>query len=201
MYRPKLKSTTITRLWLLPLLAAGCAADVESDAANVALEADALSRDRAPDVPAALALPDGNRLLFHADAEGVQIYTCQASAAAAPAWVFTEPEAELFDRHNHLVATHYKGPTWQARDGSTVVGSKLAAAMPDPSAIPWLLLQAASHTGDGLMSKVTFIQRLNTTGGLAPTTGCDAEHVGAMARVDYTATYYFYAASCHAAAK
>jgi len=201
MYRPNRNSMTITTLWLLPLLAAGCAADVESDAADVALAADALSRSHAPDVPAALAVPDGNRPLFHAEAEGVQIYACQTSAGAAPAWVFTEPEAELFNRRNHLVATHYKGPTWEARDGSTVVGTKLAAATPDPSAIPWLLLQAASHTGDGLMSKVTFIQRLNTTGGLAPTTGCDADHIGAVARVDYTATYYFYEAACHAGAK
>jgi hypothetical protein len=183
------KSCSATVLWLLPLLAAGCAANSQPEDGDVGLEAEALSAQHAPSVPAALAVPDGNRLLFHAAAEGVQIYACQASGSAAPAWVFTEPEAELFDRHDRLVATHYKGPTWQARDGSTVVGTKLAAAQPDPNSIPWLLLQASAHTGTGLMSGVTFIQRLNTHEGNAPTSGCDADQIGAIARVDYTATY------------
>jgi hypothetical protein len=201
MNRTIAKSCSATALWLLPLMAAGCAADMGAEDGDVGLAEQALRPEPAPSVPAALAVPDGNRLLFHADAEGVQIYACQASGSAAPAWVFTEPEAELFDRHNHLVATHYKGPTWQARDGSTVVGTKLAASQPDPNSIPWLLLQGTAHTGDGRMSEVTFIQRLNTQLGLAPATGCDADHIGAIARVDYTATYYFYVASCHAGAK
>jgi hypothetical protein len=58
-----------------------------------------------------------------------------------------------------------------------------------------ILLQAVSHTGDGRMSKVTYVQRLDTAGGLAPAAGCDADHVGKEADVDYTATYYFYRAS------
>ena len=63
----------------------------------------------------------------------------------------------------------------------------------DPTAIPELLLKAVSHSGDGRMSGVTYVQRLDTVGGLAPTAGCDT--AGATARVDYTATYYFYAAN------
>ncbi len=45
------------------------------------------------------------------------------------------------------------------------------------------------------MAGVTYVQRLDTTGGLAPATGCDASHVGDTARIDYTATYYFYKAA------
>lgn len=45
---------------------------------------------------------------------------------------------------------------------------------------------------DGTFSSTTYIQRLNTTGGLAPTSRCDAVHVGASAPVSYTADYYFY---------
>jgi hypothetical protein len=89
---------------------------------------------------------------------------------------------------------HYVGPTWESTDGSTVVGTKLAAFAADPTAIPELLLQAVSHTSDGSMSDVTYIQRLDTVAGLAPTTGCDATTVGTTARVDYTATYFFYVA-------
>ena len=77
-------------------------------------------------------------------------------------------------------------------DGSSVVGSKLRSVQNDATAVPWLLLQATSHDGAGRMSKVSFIQRLHTSGGLAPTTGCDAAHSGQTARVPYSATYAFY---------
>jgi hypothetical protein len=191
--RSNVVSWSGTMLWLLSALAMGCTAEVEAD--PVAVDSEMLLPGCAPSVPEALAVPPGQRVTFYADAEGVQIYTCQADASGAPAWVFSAPEADLFNRRGRLVATHYAGPTWEALDGSTVVGTKLAAYSADPTAIPWLLLQAASHTGHGQFSNVTYIQRLDTVGGLAPTSGCDAAHLGASARVDYTATYYFYEAS------
>jgi hypothetical protein len=138
-------------------------------------------------------VPAGNRLAFHFDAIGVQIYACSA-VTAGYAWVFKAPEATLYNNGGHVAGKHYVGPTWEANDGSTVVGAKIAAATPDPTAIPWLLLGAVSHAGDGRMTDVTYIQRLETTGGIAPASGCDATTVGASARVPYTATYYFYEA-------
>lgn len=142
----------------------------------------------------ALAPPAGSELEFGFHAVGVQIYTCTA-AAAGPAWVFSAPEADLFDRRGAVVVKHYAGPTWEAlADGSKVVGARVAGATADPSAIPWLLLKAASHAGHGRMEQVAFIQRLNTTGGLAPAAGCDAGAVGAVARVPYTADYCFFEA-------
>ena len=78
-------------------------------------------------------------------------------------------------------------------DGSTVVGSRLAGVTVDTTAVPWLLLQAIAHTGSGKMAKVSFIQRLNTTGGLAPSAdSCSAANLGALVNIDYTADYYFY---------
>jgi len=142
-----------------------------------------------------LAVPEGNRLAFYLDAVGVQIYVCQASATGV-AWTLKAPEATLYDQRGRVAGTHYAGPTWQANDGSKVVGTRLAGFTDDPSAIPALLLQAASTEGAGRMKHVTYIQRLETTGGLAPSTGCDADHVNATTRVDYTATYYFYSAKC-----
>ncbi len=137
-----------------------------------------------------LAVPDGNRLAFHLDAVGVQIYTCSASGT----WTFVAPQANLYDRGGEVVATHYRGPTWDwLEDGSTVVGAKLAAFTPDPSAIPWLLLGAVSHGGEGRMTKVSYIQRLDTVGGIAPSGACSV--VGATAEVPYSATYYFYVPS------
>jgi len=130
---------------------------------------------------------------LHVYAIGVQIYACQATSSGF-GWVFQAPEATLYDHHGRAVVKHYAGPTWEANDGSKVVGAKIAAFTVDPASIPWLLLQAASHAGAGQMADVTYIQRLQTNGGVAPASACDATNVGAIARVDYTATYYFYEA-------
>lgn len=151
----------------------------------------ALSNKCAPSVPPGLAVPAGNRVAFDLDARGVQIYRCDGSGAA-PAWVFQAPEAELFKPSGASAGTHYAGPTWELVDGSKVVGTRLAGASVTAGAIPWLLLQATAHEKAGRMARVTFIHRVDTAGGLAPTTGCDGDHLGEVARVDYTATYYFY---------
>jgi hypothetical protein len=144
---------------------------------------------------AALAAPAGHDLAFAWDAVGVQVYACQPTESG-PAWVLKAPDAKLYAADGALRGTHFAGPTWQASDGSTVVGAKVAGAAPEPSAIPWLLLRAASHAGTGLMADVTFVQRVQTSGGLAPGEGCDAAAAaaGAVVRVPYTATYCFYRA-------
>ena len=126
--------------------------------------------------------------------KGVQIYTCQ-QADAAPQWVFQAPEATLLDAAGKTVGTHAAGPIWRSNDGSTVKGDLLQnGASPEPGAIPWLLLKASTTTGAGVMTRVEFIRRSDTHGGIAPTTGCDAQHLTAVTRVPYTATYTFYSA-------
>jgi len=171
----------------------GCA--VESGE-PIGSKGEALSSKTPPVVPAAIAVPDGNKLAFDFDALGVQIYACQ-KVGDAYGWTFKAPRATLFNRGGQVAGTHYAGPTWEANDGSKVVGVKIGASTADKSAIPWLLLQAVSHDGDGRMAKVTFIQRLYTAAGLAPTDPakiCDADHVGMIEEVDYAATYFFYEA-------
>jgi hypothetical protein len=174
----------------------GCGAAPADEATdNVVSSSEALMKPTLPSPT--LAVPAGNRLAFHYDAVGVQIYGCTATVTATATvygWVFQAPEATLYGKHDRVKGKHYVGPTWESTDGSTVVGTKLAAFTADPTAIPELLLQGVSHTGDGRMSDVTYIQRLDTVAGLAPTTGCDATTVGTTARVDYTATYFFYVA-------
>jgi len=154
---------------------------------------EALPSLRAPPVPPALAVPRSHHLAFVYDAAGVQIYDCQ-NTATGYGWVFRAPEARLFARNGRVAGTHYAGPTWESRDGSQVVGTKVAEAAGGPDDIPWLLLRAVDHDGEGRMQKVTFLQRLETAGGKAPVAGCDADHLGTTARVDYAATYFFYAA-------
>ena len=150
-----------------------------------------------PLVPPILEPPADQQLTFHAFAVGVQIYvvTQNPTNPALYSWVFKAPEAVLFeeDDQDEPVGLHYAGPTWEHKDGSKVVGSVLQRSpSPNAGAIPWLLLQAVSHEGRGKFSRVTYIQRVNTAGGTAPTTGADAAHVSQEARVPYTAEYYFY---------
>jgi hypothetical protein len=142
-----------------------------------------------PAVPGNLKPPAGATLLLHVHATGDQVYLCDGSA-----WVLSHPDAKLFDDSGQQVGTHYAGPTWESSDHSRVAGKPVANATPDPDSIPWLLVQAKDHQGDGAMQKVAFVQRLNTKGGKAPAAGCDAAHKGQEARSPYSADYLFYAA-------
>ena len=162
-------------------------------AALIARAADDGDDAAPPSVPAALQVGADQQLYFAVDADGVQIYDCRATATGF-AWTFIAPEATLYD-DGEVVGTHYAGPTWEGNNGGKVVGA-VAARSPAPvaGAIPWLLLTAVSNAGHGPFSKVTSIQRLETGGGVAPASGCDAATIGARARVPYVARYYFYKA-------
>ena len=120
-------------------------------------------------------------------AKGVQVYECRDQK-----WVFVAPEAELYDERGNLIGRHYAGPTWESTgDGSKVLGAvKTRADAPEAGAIPWLLLSTKSVGGRGYFSDVTSIQRVATHGGVAPGSGCP--HDGLVARVSYTADYYFF---------
>jgi hypothetical protein len=136
-----------------------------------------------------LQVPAGNRLFLHTYGVGVQIYTWTGTN-----WSFVSPEALLYSdpEYHRLVAFHYAGPTWESLSGSIVVGTAIQSCTPNPDAIPWLLLEAVSHEGHGIFQRVTFIQRLYTEGGIAPTVPGDFP--GQVARVPYTAQYFFYRA-------
>lgn len=122
---------------------------------------------------------------------GVQIYTCAANADTY-AWHLKAPEAILLDPLGQEVGRHFAGPSWQAKDGSTVVGEVVVSSKGEAGAIPWVVLRAASHKGEGLFDTVKYIVRSRTTGGVAPAGGCDKDHASAESKVDYTAIYTFY---------
>ena len=94
--------------------------------------------------------------------------------------------------YNAQVGIHFAGPTWESGSNSNVVGARVQGFSPDPAAIPWLLLRAVATQGPGPFNGTTFIQRVNTTGGLAP--GHAGSLVGEEVAVPYTAEYYFYRA-------
>ena len=121
-------------------------------------------------------------------AKGVQIYECRDGK-----WAFVAPEAELFDRSGKKIGWHYAGPHWESGDGSRIVGTvRQRAEAPAAGAIPWLLLSTKSVGSEGAFSKVTSIQRVATSGGVAPAGSCSQP--ASQARVAYTADYYFFIA-------
>ncbi|MGO9512293.1 MAG: DUF3455 domain-containing protein [Steroidobacteraceae bacterium] len=150
-----------------------------------------------PGVPEALRVPGNEVVSLELHGVGVQIYECQASQDGQTrfTWVFKSPAADLLDQTGNTVGRHYAGPTWEANDGSKVIGEIVARDEgPDAGAIPWLLLRATSNMGKGVFARAQFIQRLHTVGGKAPATDCDATQAGRRIRVAYAADYYFYRA-------
>jgi hypothetical protein len=147
----------------------------------------------AQQVPPQLQPPVNEQLLLQLHGEGDQVYTCKKEGVQFT-WTLKAPDAQLFDKDGKSFGKHFAGPSWQANDGSRVTGKAIAnAPSPDPDSIPWLLIQIVSHDGDGLLSRVTTGQRLNTEGGKAPASGCDTAHAGQEVRVRYSADYLFYA--------
>ena len=148
----------------------------------------------AQQVPQQLQPPAGEHLLLQVSAKGDQVYTCKNDAGKM-GWTLKAPDAQLFDKNGQPFGKHFAGPSWEASDGSRVTGKAVAnVPSPDAESIPWLLVTVVGHEGGGVLTPVTSIQRLNTKGGKAPATGCDAEHVAQEVRVPYTAKYLFFAA-------
>jgi hypothetical protein len=137
--------------------------------------------------------PANERVLLQVHAKGDQIYTCKADGAQL-GWTLEAPDAQLFDNSGKAFGKHFAGPSWEANDGSRITGKAVAnVPSPDSESIPWLLVSVVSHNGEGVLTRVTSIQRLNTKGGKTPVSGCDAAHVGQESRVPYSADYVFFA--------
>src|SRR5262245_3874807 len=148
----------------------------------------------APELPSPACdlvnVASGNTVAFHAYAVGVQRYRWNGTT-----WAFVEPVATLYADAGYQgkVGIHYVGPTWESNSGSKVVAARREGCTPDPTAIAWLRLQTVSTDGPGIFSSVTWVQRVNTVGGMAPT--APGSSIGTIIDVPYTAEYYFYQAA------
>lgn len=146
---------------------------------------------RAPEVPDDITVVGTNKVYFHGFGRGVQVYTWNGSS-----WGTAVPEATLFDDEGNVVAIHFAGPSWESNSGSKVVGAVVPPTVTvDTNAIPWLRLMAVRTEGPGIFGDTTFIQRVNTSGGKAPS--ADGTVIGQVARVPYTADYFFYKETPH----
>ena len=125
--------------------------------------------------PAAIAAP-GETIVATLHAEGAQVYECKAGNDGKLAWAFREPIATLVLDGKNV-------------DSSAVVGKAVGNA-PGKSAgdIPWLKLEVTAHRGNGVLSGVTTVQRINTAGGVHAG-ACDK--AGAFHSAPYAADYVF----------
>jgi hypothetical protein len=185
------RTTYAFRLPLLRVALAALALAVLAVAVAAPAGAGPQTDDPTPDLGDCqeLQVPQGNEVAFHAFGEGVQIYRWDGTA-----WIFVAPQAVLFADagHDGVVGIHFGGPTWESLSGSKVVGTVVDHCTPDPDAIPWLLLTAASTEEPGIFEHLTYVQRLNTVGGIAP--AGPGAFIGQVARVPYTSDYFFYRA-------
>jgi Protein of unknown function (DUF3455) len=167
-------------------------------AAAAAVPAGAVAGPAAPPVPDTIAVTGPHKPYLVAHAEGVQIYACD-SVAGGYAWRLLAPRAALTGENGKPLGSHYGGPTWEARDGSRVIGVRDAAVSVDPTAIDWLRLRAdstaAGADGDRLAA-TTYVQRINTVGGRPPAAGdCDEDTVAEQREIPYSADYVFFKAT------
>jgi hypothetical protein len=151
-----------------------------------------------PEVDRSIGVPEGGGgVVLHGAATGTQDYACRTVPDGGAAWALVGPRAELRDCHGLVIARHFASdggaslPEWRAADNAYVVARKVAAVTPDGGAasVPWVLLEAVERGGSGPLSRVRYVQRVDTDGGVAPGGSCEA---GAERNVAYEAEYYFY---------
>jgi hypothetical protein len=145
-------------------------------------------------LPEPVRVPAGNAVSLETVGTGEITYECRPKKDVAGAfeWAFVAPVATLWDMQKKSVGKYYAGPTWEAMDGSKVTGKQVAVAPSSPGNIPLQLVKAEPAMGSGAMTGVTYIQRLETKGGVAPSATCDATKAGAKQQVGYEAKYVFY---------
>ncbi len=143
-------------------------------------------------IPDSIKPPVGYSPFLTTHAKGDQIYQCALSKGGF-SWETLAPDAKLFDNQGNIVGNHSAGPIWEYKEGSRVKGRIIKKIdKTSDSSIAWLLVEVVSLKRSGLLSKAHFVNRINTHGGLPPTSGCDANHLGSEKRIAYSADYIFY---------
>ncbi len=149
-------------------------------------------------LPATVQVPAGHKVAMETVGVGEITYQCNAKKDMADQfeWVFAGPDAKLNDRSGMQVGKYYGPPaTWESMDGSKLTGTQVAVSPSAAGNIPNQLVKANPATGSGAMTGVTYIQRVNTMGGVAPASACAASNAGSKQIVKYQADYIFYKAA------
>jgi Protein of unknown function (DUF3455) len=147
----------------------------------------AFSQPTFAQMPGAIDAP-GQTVIATFHAEGAQVYECKADASGKLIWQFREPIATLL-LDGKTIGRHYVGPNWEHSDGSTVT-AKAVASVPGKTAkdIPWLKLDVTAARGNGKLSNITTVQRINTQGGVLKGS---CRVAGSYSSAPYSADYIF----------
>ena len=146
-------------------------------------------------LPAAVQVPAGNKVFWETTGVGDITYECRAKANMAGQfeWVFVGPDAALNDASGKQVGKYYGPPaTWAGMDGVKVTATQLAVSPGGAGNIPLQLVKANPASGNGSLTGTTYIQRVNTQGGVAPASACEGSNTGAKQIVKYQAGYIFW---------
>jgi Protein of unknown function (DUF3455) len=146
-------------------------------------------------LPDAVKAPAGHRVVLETVGVGTITYQCRAKASMVGQfeWVFVGPEAVLNSRAGKSLGKYYGPPaTWESADGSKITGTQLAISPAPAGNIPLQLVKANPATGEGVMKGISFIQRVQTKGGVAPSAVCDAKTLESKQIVNYQSDYIFY---------
>jgi len=139
------------------------------------------SRIKAPDTVAPALRLQGR---------GVQVFRCEPRGTGY-SWVFRLPEADLVDASGKAVIRHGANFSFEHADGSRLLGTIVDFDdAPDTNNLRWLLMSARSF-GQGALTGVTYVQRVNTIGGMPPAK-CEASQQNKLLRVDFSADFVFY---------
>lgn len=137
-----------------------------------------------------IKVPEGQQPVLKLAARGVQIFRCEPRDGGH-GWSYRLPEAELLDERGTAVARHGANFSFEHTDGSRLLGAILGSdAAPRDDALRWLLMGTRSF-GDGAFAGITYVHRVNTSGGMPPP-GCEARQVNQLLRVDFSADFIFY---------
>lgn len=148
-------------------------------------------------LPGAVHVPPGHKIAMETVGVGQITYECKVKTGTTDQfeWVFVGPDAKLMDRNGRQVGRYFGPPaTWENSDGSKVTATQLAVAPAMAGSIPYQLVKANPAMGNGMMTGTTYIQRVATRGGVAPTAPCASTSTGAKQVVQYQADYIFYKA-------
>ncbi|CAN5469825.1 DUF3455 domain-containing protein [soil metagenome] len=145
-------------------------------------------------LPEPVRVPAGQTMKMSTVGTGELTYECRdkKDMAGQYEWVLLGPVANLYGPDKAMVGKYYAGPTWESTDGSKVTGKQVAVAPGGAGNIPLQLVKADPAMGMGKMQGVSYIQRLNTKGGVAPASTCDMASKGMKQQVAYQADYVFY---------
>ncbi|MBB6576102.1 hypothetical protein HNP33_000150 [Comamonas odontotermitis] len=149
------------------------------------------------ELPATVQVPAGHKVAMETVGVGQITYECRAKKdkATEHEWVFVGPDARLQTRSGTVIGKYWGPPaTWENHDGSKVTATQVAVAPAGTGNIPLQLVKANPASGMGAMQGVTYIQRVATKGGVAPSMACEASNLGSKQVVQYQADYIFWKA-------